>query len=161
MPNLEGIDWKQKLEASTLTTPPASDAQAVAKEATDKAITPGNLAALGSTATFAGLTELATAAEALAGTDTARAVTPAGLQGAIDKQTGLTFMGRSGSGACTLSGVKVNDIVLSVTGISGSPIVGDQSSKFESTISVADQIQQSNTGDLSANMYFTYIQQKS
>jgi hypothetical protein len=83
---IDGGDWLQNIKdnfddlyAATLTTPPASDAEALAKTETDRAVTPGNLAALGSTATFAGLVELATSAEAITGTDTARAITPKDL----------------------------------------------------------------------------------
>ena len=64
----------------------ASDAEAQAKAATDRAITPANLAALGSTDAFEGLVELATDAETATGTDTARAITPANLQAAGLKQ---------------------------------------------------------------------------
>ncbi len=57
----------------------ATDAQAQAKSDTARALTPSNLAALGASATFAGLVELATDAETQTGTDTARAITPANL----------------------------------------------------------------------------------
>jgi hypothetical protein len=57
----------------------ATDAEAIAKVATDKILTPSNLAALGSSTTFAGLVELATNAETQAGLSTTLAVTPAGL----------------------------------------------------------------------------------
>lgn len=84
--DMEGSEWLAEVRANidelytkTLTTPPASDAEALAKSATDKALTPANLAAIGSTTTFAGLVELATSAETITGTDTARAVTPKGL----------------------------------------------------------------------------------
>jgi len=45
MPGLFGIDWKIQLENETLTTAPASDAQAIAGIATDVALTPANLVA--------------------------------------------------------------------------------------------------------------------
>ncbi|CAN7625497.1 hypothetical protein [Aminobacter sp. LjRoot7] len=51
----------------------ATDAEAQAKADITRALTPSNLAALGASTTFAGLVELATAAEVLTGTDTARA----------------------------------------------------------------------------------------
>lgn len=57
----------------------ATNAEALAKAATDKILVPSNLAALGSTTSFAGLVELATDAETIAGTSTTLAVTPAGL----------------------------------------------------------------------------------
>jgi hypothetical protein len=56
-----------------------SDAEAIAKTLTTKALTASNLAALGASTTFAGLTRLATVPEAQTGTATNIAVTPAGL----------------------------------------------------------------------------------
>ncbi len=83
---IQGSDWLERLNdnfdelyAATLTTPPASNAEAQAKAATDRAVTPANLAAIGASTSFAGLVELATSAETITGTDTARAVTPKGL----------------------------------------------------------------------------------
>lgn len=64
----------------------ATNAEALAKAATDKILTPSNLAALGSTTTFAGLAEFATEAETIAGVSSTLAVTPAGLAA-----TGATF----------------------------------------------------------------------
>lgn len=160
MPNLNGPDWLQDLEASTLTTAPASDAEALAKAATDKAVTPANLAAIGSTSTFPGLVELDTNAEALLGTDTARAITAANLLYVGSMRKTVSFAGRNLTGACTLVGVKVGDVVVSVTGLAAGT-VGDQAAKFETTITVADQIQQSNNTDLSANIYLATILHKS
>lgn len=57
----------------------ATDAEAIAKAALDKTLTPSNLAALGASDTFAGLVELATNAEAITGTSTTLALTPANL----------------------------------------------------------------------------------
>lgn len=57
----------------------ATDAEAIAKAATDKILTPSNLAAIGASATFAGLIEIATNAEAITGTSDVLAVTPASL----------------------------------------------------------------------------------
>lgn len=67
----------------------ATNAEAQAKAATDKILTPSNLAALASTTTFAGLVELATNAETIAGVSTTLAVTPAGLA-AVGALTGTT-----------------------------------------------------------------------
>lgn len=64
----------------------ATDAEAIAKADTARALTPDNLAALGGPDSFAGLLELATAAEVITGTDTARATTAAGVQAKIDKE---------------------------------------------------------------------------
>ncbi len=61
----------------------ATDAEALAKADTGRALVPSNLAAIGASTTFAGLVELATNGEAVTGSDTARAVTPAGVAAAI------------------------------------------------------------------------------
>jgi hypothetical protein len=54
----------------------ATDAEALAKSATDKIVTPSNFAAMGATTSFAGLIEIATLAEVQAGTATNLAVVP-------------------------------------------------------------------------------------
>jgi hypothetical protein len=160
MTDVTGIDWLQKLAAATLTLPAASDAQALAESSAAVGVTPANLAALTGTTSQTGILALATAAQVLAGTDTAKAVTAAGVQGAINKMDTLVFAGKNLTGACTLAGVKAGDIVLTVTGIAVGT-VGDQSAKFESIITVNDQIQQSSATDLSANLYIALIQRKS
>lgn len=62
-----------------------------------------------------------------------------------------SFPGRNGVGACTLSGVKVGDIV-SVVCI-GTPFHDAYSQYFEGTISVAGQIQQTSAVDTSASTF--------
>ena len=158
MTQLLGADWKLDLENATLTTAPASDAEALAKTKTDVAVTPANLAALGSTATFAGLVELATNAEALTGTDTARATTPANVAHVIGKLMPIVFTGHDAAGACTALGLKIGDVVLGVTDITAT---GDVSSDFEATITVNDQIQQSGSGDYSTDALLALVLQKS
>lgn len=158
MTQLLGADWKLDLENATLTTAPASDAEALAKTKTDVAVTPGNLAALGSTATFAGFVELATNAEALAGTDTARATTPANVAHVIGRLMPSSFTGHDGAGACEATGLKVGDVVLGVTDMTNT---GDVSSEFETAITVNDQIQQSGAGDYSADTLLALVLQKS
>lgn len=82
----------------------ATDAEAIAKTDTTRALIPSNLAALGSSTTFAGLTELATSAETITGTDTARAVTPAGGAAAyqvLDPQLSSLIRQNSQSAAYT------------------------------------------------------------
>jgi hypothetical protein len=66
----------------------ATDAEAIAKASITTFLTPSNLAALGSSSTFAGLVELATDAETQAGISTTLAVTPAGLASVIALQQG-------------------------------------------------------------------------
>lgn len=61
----------------------ATDAEAIAKAATDKILTPSNLAALGSSATFAGLIEIATNAEAIAGASSTLAIVPSSLAAVV------------------------------------------------------------------------------
>ena len=158
MTQLLGADWKLDLENATLTTAPASDAEALAKTKTDVAVTPGNLAAIGSTATFAGLVELATNAEALTGTDTARATTPANIAHVIGKLMPISFTGSDGAGACTATGLKIGDVILGVTNITD---VGDASSDFEAVVTVNDQIQQSVAGNYSTTTMLALVLQKS
>lgn len=69
----------------------------------------------------------------------------------------IAFSGHNGAGACTATGLVVGDRILSVTGLA-SGTVGDQSAKFESVVSVNDQIQQSSATDLSANVYMASVQ---
>lgn len=61
----------------------ATDAEAVAKAATDKILTPSNLAALGSSTTFSGLIEIATQAEVVTGAAVNLAVAPDTLKGMV------------------------------------------------------------------------------
>lgn len=138
----------------------ATDAEAIAGSATDRAVTPANLQAKVAGAAAKGIVELATNAEALAGTDTERAVTPANLASVISCVVLWAFAGKNGAGACTLTGAKVGDLVQSVTGVAAGT-VGNQASKFETTITVADQIQQSDAGNLSANIYLVRLLRKS
>lgn len=76
------------------------------------------------------------------------AVTAAKLDDAALKLRG--FSGRSGAGACTLTGAKVGDVVCGLVNITDG---GDTTSSFESTVTVADQIQQSSASDLSSKKF--------
>lgn len=69
----------------------ATDAEAIAKAAVDKILTPSNLAALDASTSFQGLVELATDAETIAGVSTTLAVTPAGLAAAAALYSTLTW----------------------------------------------------------------------
>jgi hypothetical protein len=60
------------------------------------------------------------------------------------------FTGKSGTGACTLTGAAVGDVVLGVVNLTDG---GNASSSFESTITVVNQIQQSSASDLSTKKF--------
>lgn len=77
----------------------ATNAEAIAKAAADKILTPSNLAALGGSETFVGLLELATAAETIAGVSTTLAVHPAGLAAAASLYRTETFADAAARGA--------------------------------------------------------------
>lgn len=138
----------------------ATDAETQTGTDALRAVTPAALAARTATEARAGVVELATAAEALAGADTARAVTPAGMNGALIMLEVISFSGKNGAGACTATGLKVGDIILSVTGVVAAD-KGDQSANFEATVTVADQIQQSAVGDLSTKLYLAFVLRQS
>lgn len=69
----------------------------------------------------------------------------------------LSFDGRNGAGACTLTGAEVGDVVCGVANAAGS---GVQAAGFEAVITVADQIQQTNATDLSTNNFVVLLIQK-
>ena len=116
----------------------------------------GNIASV----TVKGPVELDTNAEALAGADSTRALTAANLAYVLSNVVLWAFAGAAAAGACTLTGAKVGDLVQSVTGIAVGT-VGNQSGKFQATITVADQIQQTDAGNLSANIYLVRLLRKS
>lgn len=60
------------------------------------------------------------------------------------------FTGHNNTGACTLTGAKVGDLVLGVVNLTDG---GGAASSFESTITVADQIQQTSASNLSAKKF--------
>jgi hypothetical protein len=62
----------------------------------------------------------------------------------------IHFTGRNGAGACTATGTKVGDLVLAIATTTGT-LAGRAA--FESTVTVADQIQQSSATDLSAAQF--------
>ena len=138
----------------------ATDAEVQTGTDVERAVTPAGLRACTSTTTRIGVVEMATAAEALAGADTGRAVTPAGLQGSLGNLELISFVGKNLAGACTATGLKVGDLVLSVTGVVAAD-VGDMAAKFEATITVNDQIQQSAAENLSTKVYMALIHRKS
>lgn len=65
------------------------------------------------------------------------------------------FYGLSAAGSISLPGALLGDSVVKLVGIYG--VSGTQASKFESTISVADQIQQTAAEDLSAKVYLAFL----
>jgi hypothetical protein len=62
----------------------------------------------------------------------------------------LAFTGKNGAGAITLTGAAVGD---KVAGVANTSDGGSGASAFETTITVADQIQQSSASDLSTKKY--------
>jgi len=62
----------------------------------------------------------------------------------------MTFAGHNLAGPCTATGLKVGDVIVSVAGLT---TVGNAAALFETTVSVADQIQQSSATDLHASNY--------
>lgn len=107
-------------------------------------------------ASASGTVELATSAEAKTGTDTARAVTAAGLRAVLTGLKTISFDGSNGAGVCTATGAVVGDKVLAVFGITGGAL-GAAGASFEATITVVNQIQQSAVGNLSANDYVALL----
>ena len=73
----------------------------------------------------------------------------------VTKLIPMTFDGVAAAGPCTATGLAIGDKVISVVGIIGE--LGDVASKFESTITVVDEIQQSSATDLSGNDYLAII----
>jgi len=71
----------------------------------------------------------------------------------------LAFTGRNGAGACTATGTKVGDTVIGVIDLAAGTV--SAASSFEATITVNDQIQQSNAGNLSAIKYALLVVAKS
>jgi hypothetical protein len=72
----------------------------------------------------------------------------------INRLKMLSFTGRSGAGACTLTGAAVGDVVQALTGIS---TVGSAAASFESIITVNNQIQQTSASNLSAITYMALL----
>lgn len=63
-----------------------------------------------------------------------------------------SFSGKNGSGAISVPGLAVGDIVLAAVQDS-STVFDHGNNPFENVVSVADEIQQVNSSDLSANSY--------
>jgi hypothetical protein len=65
------------------------------------------------------------------------------------------FEGSDGAGSISLPGARKGDDVVKLVGVC--IVTGDQSSSFEGTITVDDQIQQSSASDLSDNLYVVVL----
>ncbi len=65
------------------------------------------------------------------------------------------FEGLDGAGSISLPGARVGDDIVILVGVYG--VTGNQSSKFEGTISEEDEIQQTDAGDLSENQYVVVL----
>lgn len=107
-------------------------------------------------ATGAGLVELATDAEAKAGSSTALATTPANVASMFAGLKFITVHGRNGAGAITATGAVVGDVVIGVAGLTTGAL-GAATASFESAITVVNQIQQSSASNLSANDYLVVL----
>lgn len=107
-------------------------------------------------ATGAGLVELATDAEAKAGSSTALATTPANVASMFAGLKFITVHGHNGAGAITATGAVVGDVVIGVAGLTAGAL-GAATASFESAITVVNQIQQSSASNLSANDYLVVL----
>lgn len=65
------------------------------------------------------------------------------------------FYGSNGASSISVPGALVGDVVQKLVGVYGAS--GDQSSKFEATVSVEDSLQQTDGGDLSENIYVAVL----
>lgn len=82
------------------------------------------------------------------------------VTGAKLSATGLTsggFTGSNGAGACTLTGATVGQRVLALVETTATVAVGVAAALFESTITIADQIQQSSAANNSAKRYVVIL----
>lgn len=68
----------------------------------------------------------------------------------------FAFTGRNAAGAITLTGAKVGDKVVGVADVAAGSV--SAAASFESTITVADQIQQSSASNLSAVKYLVILE---
>ncbi len=106
--------------------------------------------------TAAGIVELATTAEAITGTDSTRAVTPANVRSVLTGLKTISFNGKNGAGAISAVGTVVGDKVLDVFGLTDGAL-GSVDTLYETTITVNDQIQQVSASDLSLKIYCALI----
>lgn len=72
----------------------------------------------------------------------------------------FTFGGRNGAGAITVTGAVVGDVVRQLQAISAG-VTGSGAGSFESTISVANQIQQTDGTNLSTVAYIVLLERRS
>lgn len=68
-----------------------------------------------------------------------------------------SFVGKDGAGACTATGVVVGQYVLAVAGLTSGSEAVDDSAKFETQVSVDDQIQQLVTNDYQLVSYLAIL----
>jgi hypothetical protein len=101
-----------------------------------------------------GFVELATTAEAKALSSVELAITPANLGNVLWALESVGFAGVAAAGPCTATGVNVGDQILAVSSVDDIGLVAD---KFESIVTVNDQIQQVAVANLSANKYTALI----
>ena len=68
----------------------------------------------------------------------------------------VTFQGRNGAGSISVPGLAIGDVVRVVQGTLVAD-VGDQGSHFETTITVVDEIQQSDVANLTGKAYIAEV----
>ena len=91
-----------------------------------------------------------------AGTDPARAVTAANVRAVLTSLKTISFNGKNGAGAISAVGAVVGDKVIDVFGITTGAL-GSVDTLYETTITVADQIQQVSASDLSTKIYVALL----
>lgn len=90
----------------------------------------------------------------------AQEIAPGTVTGAKISPTGVrtgSFAGRNGAGACTLTNAAVGMRVFALFRIDDASNAVGQEANFESTITVADQIQQSSASNLSAQKFVAFL----
>lgn len=133
----------------------ATAAEAAAGTDGKKIVAPVSFAsALTDAMSSAGVVGLASRADTIGVSNNVEAITPYGLGEALIQLFPITFTGKNLAGACTVLGMAVDDKILGVAGLT---TVGDVKSKFESVVTVANQIQQTAAEDLHLENYVALI----
>lgn len=156
------LDTDRKTQGATIAAGTVSAAQlapgaVVATDIADGSVTTTKLAAGAVTAPALGALAVGTAALADAGVTTAKHA-PGSVTGAKMAPTGIKFLGFTGvaaPGPATLTGAQVGDRVIGIIQTDATDLAA--AAKFEATITVANQIQQSSVSDLSTHRYAVFL----